>query len=1071
MNSTCPACGTTLGVDGRFCHSCGARVPARVSPAARFQSPVAYTPQHLAQRILTSRSALEGEHKRVTVLFCDIADSTVLAERLGEEGMYELLNRFFDHALEEIHRYEGTVNQFLGDGLMAIFGAPLALEHHERHAVLAAIALRRRVTEHLQASARSVGLPLEIRLGVNTGTVVVGKIGDNLRMDYTAVGDTTHIASRLQSMATPGDLLISQDTFARIEDTIETMPVGPVDIKGKSAPLHIHRVLGARSLNVPGAVTEMRRRSQFVGRARELADLDEALEHAESGRGQAIGIVSEPGMGKSRLLREFRQRLASRDVGYLEGQCVSYGATIPYLPILDILRTTCRIADSDTPETTAGKLHAAVEGFGMDAAASTPYLLHLLGLKEQTGPLASLTPETIQIRTFEILRQLSLKASRRQPLVLVIEDLHWVDSASEDFIALMVETLAGAAILFVATYRPGYSPAWINKSYATQIALRPLSQASGLAIAEGVLESQGAPISLATELVTRAEGNPLFLEELARAASEHRAGDSVVPATLHGVLAARIDRLPETAKHLLQIASVIGREFSPTLLALLWKDDGSLDTELLRLRRLEFIYERTGVNEPLYVFKHALTREAAYGSLLTTRRRSYHRMVGEAMEQLQADRLDDVVELLAHHFGLSDADDKAVDYAIRASERAQRRWANTEALALSEAALERLRRMPETDANRLRTIDAVIKLAEVRFALGQHTMQLAALEQVTEVVAAIDDPPRRAAWHYWMGFLNSLTGGRRETSIAHCQEASAIAESAHLEVLGASAHTCLAQVYLVAGELRKAIETGERAFDVFERHGNRWWACRALSQLSPTANALGEWYRGLAYCRRALEHGIAMDDLRLKVSAFIRLASTQIQRGDWQTGLEHCDQAQALSPLQYDAAALRAIRGYGFIKAGRTAEGIAAIDEALPWYEKSHLRYTRSLFALWLGEGCTRAGRTADARRLLEEVLATSVELGYRHLEGVAHRLLGDCLYRTDVTAAAVHLGAAIDILQSVDARSELAKTWLTATTFPNSLVDAGRVPSVRNAALATLRDLGTVPDVSSMNAEDASSV
>ena len=330
-----------------------------------------------------------------------------------------------------------------------------------------------------------------------------------------------------------------------------------------------------------------------------------------------------------------------------------------------------------------------------------------------------------------------------------------------------------------------------------------------------------------------------------------------VPDTLLGVLSARIDRLPDKAKSLLQTASVIGREFSRRLLALVWEDDATLEPELARLTRLEFIYEQTSHSDVTYAFKHALTREAAYASLLSRRRRACHGAVGRALERLHAERIDEAVEFLAHQFGQSEDDEKAVDYAIRAAERAQSRWANTEALAFSDLALQRLKAMPPSDASRLRQIDVVIKQAEVRFALGQHTAQLAALASIASLVLPTDDAARRAAWHYWTGFLNSITGGRAEASIGHCQEASSIAKAAHLEDLSASADSCLAQVYVFAGELHRAIETGERALEVFERRGNRWWACRTLSQLSPAANALGQWQRSLAYCARAMEHGVA----------------------------------------------------------------------------------------------------------------------------------------------------------------------------------------------------------------------
>ena len=1070
MNTRCSQCDALVRPEGRFCHACGVRLevglPTSTLSTPRFASPLAYTPQHLVQRILTSRSALEGERKRVTVFFCDIANSTVLAERLGEEGMHELLDRFFEHVLAEIHRFEGSVNQFLGDGCMALFGAPLALEHHEKHAILASLGLRERLASAFDDVAQIAHMPIQVRMGMNSGHVVVGKIGDNLRMDYTASGDTTHIAARLQAMAAPGQVLISNATCAPVQQMIETQSLGLLPIRGLSHPLEVHRVLRLRSASATPAGDSplpSRARSKFVGREREMAALLEGLAQAKAGQGTAIAVVSEPGMGKTRLLWEFRQLIEQRSKAagatILEAHCLSYGVGIPYLPMLELLRAACRIVDNDSTQAAHEKVQATAQELGLDINATAPFLRHALGLAPDEAALIGLTPEIIQARTFESLRWLCLKSSSVRPLVLLIEDLHWVDRSSEVFFAMLAERLAGAPILLVATYRPGYVPAWANKPFASQILLRPLAPGGAALIAQGVLADQGAPQELAREVVTRAEGNPLFLEELARAVSERPGAVATVPDTLLGVLSARIDRLPDDAKRLLQTASVVGREFSRSLLAEVWQDGASMDDALATLIRLEFVHERSTEGEMVCTFKHALTREAAYAGLLQGRRRACHGAVGLALERAHAERLDDAVEILAQQFAHGAFDDKAVEYASRAATRAQGRWANSEALAFFEMALQRLVAMPPTDANRRHRIDIVIKQAESRFALGQQTAQLAALQQIGPLITPDDEPSLRAAWHYWMGFLISSTGGRTDLSITHCREASAIAHAAQLEDLRASADTCLAQVYVLAGELGQAIETGERALEVFERRGNRWWACRALSQLIPAANALGQWQRSLAYCDRALAHGVAMDDLRLKVSAFIRMAATQIQRGDWQAGLAQCELAQALAPVQFDAAALQAIRGYGWIKCARLVEGTQEIAASLAWYDRAHLRYTQALFSTWLAEGRLRLHDGAGAQTLLREVLATSEELGYRYLAGVGHRLLASCLCGSNAELATNHLRQALAIAGAIGANSELAKCWLLATSFANPLVQAEHLAAVREQALVALRELGAVDE------------
>jgi class 3 adenylate cyclase len=452
----CPSCGFSNEPGEKFCGGCGQPLSTGgLTAEPKLASPRSYTPKHLAEKILTSRSALEGERKRVTVLFCDIANSTPLAESLGAERMHGLLGRFFELALGEVHRYEGTANQFLGDGLMALFGAPLAHEDHARRAVLAALGIQRALRERGAELELPPGQELSLRMGVNTGLVVVGKIGDNLRMDYTAVGDTTHLAARLQQLAEPGTILVSQVTSRQVRGYVNLESVGPPQVKGIAEPVPAHKVLGLGPRRSPLEGLGERPLAQFVGRQRELADLHELLAQVEGGQGQVAGIVGEPGVGKSRLLYELRQSLAGSRVTYLDGRCLSYGSNIPYLPVMDQFRNNCAIADTDSPEVMADKVRVALQEVGMDPDDGAPYLLHLLGLKAGAERIDVLTAEAIKARTFETLQQMSLRGSRRRPLILAIEDLHWIDNASEEYFASLVENLAGASILLLTTYRPG----------------------------------------------------------------------------------------------------------------------------------------------------------------------------------------------------------------------------------------------------------------------------------------------------------------------------------------------------------------------------------------------------------------------------------------------------------------------------------------------------------------------------------------------------------------------------------------------------------------------------------------
>ena len=456
------------------------------SRATDLRLPELLHPRHIAEQILTSASAIEGERKQVSVLFCDLVESTALAARLGPEAMHALLNRFFELALDEVHRYEGTINQFLGDGFMALFGAPLAHEDHARRAALAAIGIRRRLLERQADLGLPEGARLSVRMGLHSGPVVVGKIGDDLRMDYTAVGDTTNLAARLQQVAEPGTILMSEATRRLTTAYVGVEDIGPLHLKGRDEPVTAYKIAGRTPFRSPVEIRMERPASPFVGRERELADLRHLLEQVERGQGQIVGLVGEPGLGKSRLLFEFRRSLAESRVTYLEGRCLSYGQAIAYLPMIEILRGNCGIVEADGPAEIAEKLRRSLRELGMDAEEGTTYLLALFGVKEGTEPLASLSAEAIRTRTFETIRQMTLRGSRRRPLVLAIEDLHWIDKTSQDLLVVLAETLAQAPLLLLTTYRPGYRPPWIERSNATQLALRPLEPSDSLSVVHSI---------------------------------------------------------------------------------------------------------------------------------------------------------------------------------------------------------------------------------------------------------------------------------------------------------------------------------------------------------------------------------------------------------------------------------------------------------------------------------------------------------------------------------------------------------------------------------------------------------
>jgi class 3 adenylate cyclase len=662
----CITCRRENQPDASFCNGCGESLAdpgSRRAPAER--SPADYTPKHLADKILQSKSALEGERKQVTVMFADVKGSMELAEQLDPEEWHRILERFFEILTEGVHRFEGTVNQYTGDGIMALFGAPIAHEDHAQRACYAALHLQGELARYATEVKRAHGVGFSTRIGIHSGDVVVGRIGDDLRMDYTAQGHTVGLAQRMESLASPDACYLTAATAALAGGYFALEDLGDFRVKGVADEVRVHRLTGIGEARNRFDISRARGLARFVGRAADLRTLDDALDQASAGSGQVVGVVAEAGTGKSRLCFEFLERCRARGLQVYECRAVAHGRNIPLLPILELFRDFFGIGHDDDDKRAREKIAGRMVVLDRAFADALPLVYEFLGVGDPQRPAPKLDPEVRQRQLMGLMRQVTKDASETTPTVILVEDLHWLDEASAEFLEHMVDVRADTRSLLLLNFRPEYRADWMQKSWYRQIPLTPLGRDAIAELLTDLLGSHPSIAALATPIHARTAGNPFFTEEVAQTLIESgnlegTRGDYrlvtpieklEVPATVQAVLAARIDRLPEREKRLLQVASVIGKDFPEPLLAKVAElTSEDLKASLAALRQAEFIHELAIYPVVEYAFKHPLTQEVALGSQLRERRREVHATVARAIEAQYAEHLDERAPLLAHHY-------------------------------------------------------------------------------------------------------------------------------------------------------------------------------------------------------------------------------------------------------------------------------------------------------------------------------------------------------------------------------------------------------------------------------------
>jgi predicted ATPase/class 3 adenylate cyclase len=785
----CGNCGSPVSSTAKFCSQCGHPLQP-IADDPRFASPRSYTPEHLAEKILTSKAALEGERKQVTVLFADIKGSMeLLVDRDAETAQRLLFDPVLERMIEAVHRYEGTVHRVMGDGIMALFGAPLAVEDHAVRACYAGLRMQETVTRYSDEVQRTHGVQVPIRVGINSGEIVVRAIGSDLHMDFTVVGQTAHLASRMEQMARPGSVLTTAHTLQLAEGYVTAKLLGSVPVKGLFDPVQIYELTGVGAARTRLQAAAGRGLTRFVGREIELEQLLRAQRLADRGHSQVVAIVGEAGVGKSRLVQEFLHSHHTADWLVLESNTVSYGRATPYLPIIELLKRYFKINVDDSTRAIHQKISDSVLTVDRALQDSLPPLLDLLDALDDEHPFRSLDPMLHRQQTYRAVTQLLLSETRMQPVVAVIEDLHWNDALSLGLLDELVVSAQNARLLLIVTYRPDYRDEWRNRPNYHQLRLNPLASKSLEKLLLALLGSDPTLLDLKSFLEERTGGNPFFVEEIVRSLVDTGVLEGTrgsyrlarpfsridVPPTVQPVLAARIDALPAAEKRLLEEAAVIGHHVPLALLyAICGLTEDGLRGLLDNLQAAEFLYATQLFPDLRYTFKHSLTHEVAYSGVLHERRRDIHARVVDAIEKLYIDRLDEHVDRLAHHALESGLQARAVQYLRQAGQKAAARSALSEARAWFEQALGALKGLPESQATLEQAFEIRLELRPVLRQLGEGRRMLEHLREAEALATQLRDDRRLGQVCAFMTTVHStleeldeaLVTGRRALDIA-----------------------------------------------------------------------------------------------------------------------------------------------------------------------------------------------------------------------------------------------------------------------------------------------------------------
>jgi len=846
----CPQCGSENLPGDRFCGECGRDLtapseqpPRNLSFDEKLDKIQRYLPGGLTDKILAQRDKIEGERRQVTVMFCDMRGFTSLSEKLGHEKIYSIMDEVFEILIHKVLDYGGTVNKLTGDGIMALFGAPIALEHAPQRAIRSALAIQREMTRFSNHLKSETGIPpIEMRIGINTGAVVVGSLGNDLRVEFTAMGDTVNLASRMESLAEPGTTYVTEETFKATEGLFRFEALGERRVKGKEASVRAYRVITTSTRRTRFDVSAERGLTPFVGRDREVELLLDGFERAKTGRGQAFSIMGEAGVGKSRLLYEFRKAIANEDATFLEGRCLSYGRGVAYHPIIDLLKSNFDVRETDEDCKIRDRVKEGLKLLDADEASTLPYLLELLSVKDSGIDNIPMSAEARKGRIIEAVKRIILKGAELRPLIMAIEDLHWTDRSTEETLKYWLDTISGSRVFLIFTYRPEFVHTWGGRSYHSQVTLNRLSNRESLAMISHLLGTEEISGDLEELVLQKTEGIPFFIEEFITSLKDlgiierkddgysltRDVNDVTIPGTIQDVIMARVDSLPEAARDVLKTGSAIEREFSYELMK---RVTGIPEQELLShlssLKDAELLYERGIFPQSTYIFRHALTREVVYDSIMTKTKKKLHLDIGNAIEEVYKDNLDEHYAVLAEHYIAGESYEKGAEYCRLARRKAERAASFNDAIAYSEKRIACLAKLPQTEGVQRKIVDARTTVGLYHNQMLRPFEAKEAVDPIVDLALELDYKRRVSQIYSIIGTYSYMVEEDFPRALKYLEDALKIAEELRDLLSLASANFWLGQALAYGCEYERALHHIEKTLQI-NVAGNSLWGISVM---------------------------------------------------------------------------------------------------------------------------------------------------------------------------------------------------------------------------------------------------